>query len=241
MVTKVLRERQAHPAVIAVSKKYKCSACQESSGLPWKPVVQYEEWEPNRCIGADHFYWRHPYGIKTCRGTLVIDRGSRAIAIRIWREKDADRFEELGNGTSLEMEEILSEWFRYYGRPEVLKSDPDGCFRDLEFKRWCSERYAQLDPEPGESHWRTGWNERYIGTIKNAATRTARRVDPHTSCQDIFSFVTEAHQDLSRTSGYSPLQRMIGRTPKGVSLTAVDEMGMGELTAPLLDGGLRRA
>ena len=30
---------------------------------------------------------------------------------------------------------------------------------------------------------------------------------------------------------------MIGRTPKGLSLAAVDEMGMGELTAPLLDKG----
>ena len=70
-------------------------------------------------------------------------------------------------------------------------------------------------PEPGEAAWRIGTLDKTLDTLKESASKAARRLDENASAQEIFNMCCEAHNDLSRTRGSSPLQLLIGRTPKG--------------------------
>ena len=62
----------------------------------------------------------------------------------------------LGNCTAVDARNALELWCKFYGRPERLKCDPEGCFMDNRFKTWLAARGIEASPEPGEAHWRLG-------------------------------------------------------------------------------------
>lgn len=65
-----------------------------------------------------------------------------------------------------------------------------------------------------------------VHTLKESATKVAHRLTEDVSVQEIFDIMCcEAHNDLHRTRGSSPLQLMIGRTPRGVGLEADRPLG----------------
>ena len=57
-------------------------------------------------------------------------------------------------------------------------------------------------PEPGEAAWRIGTLDKTLDTLKESATRAARRFDDSTSAQEICNMCCEAHTDLSRLSAH---------------------------------------
>ena len=63
------------------------------------------------------------------KGTLLVDA---AAVVRIWRT--ASRQELLGNVSASEARQMLQEsWFKFYGRPEIVMTDDEGCFRERLF------------------------------------------------------------------------------------------------------------
>jgi len=74
--------------------------------------------------------------------------------------------------------------------------------------------------------------DKTLDTLKESATRAARRIGESISAQDLFNMCCEAHNDLSRTRGSSPLQLLIGRTPKGFGLEGRE---IGQRSAELTD------
>ena len=72
-------------------------------------------------------------------------------------------------------------------------------------------------PEPGEAAWRIGILDKTLDTLKESATKAARRISEEVSIQEIFDMCCEAHNDLHRARGSSPLQLLIGITPKGIA------------------------
>ena len=166
-----------------------------------------------------------------------MDASSRAAVIRIW--KTAPRQELLGNVSSLEARQMLQEsWFKFYGRPEIVMTDPEGCFRDRLFREWLSSKNVRWDPQPAEAAWRIGILDKVLDVLKNAATRAARRAPEDTSCEALFDDCTEAHNELHRRRGYSPFQLLIGRSPPGLPLDGDKQLG--ELSASLTSDGRHR-
>ena len=197
----MLKLRNADPRVIREAKDYSCQACDEERPLPWYPIVNYTIYEPGRVISADNFYWKHPLQEVVCRGTLVLDHGSRHFIVKIHQAVRGNSKRQLGNTSAEEMKLVLSEWCKYYGRPEVLRLDPEGAHRSTELREWGGRRAISIEPEPAEAHWRMGAVERHIQTAKSTASRTARRVPLAVSCTDLFDSVAEAHGDLRRSMG----------------------------------------
>ena len=142
--------------------------------------------------------------------------------------------ERLGNITGEKAAETLrSYWTKYYGRPDAFHSDPEGCFASNAFKERLAAMNITFLPEPGEAAWRIGILDKTLDTLKESATKAARRIADDISVQEIFDMCCEAHNDLHRTRGSSPLQLLIGRTPKGVGLEA--ERSLGQRSAELTD------
>ncbi|CAK0860929.1 unnamed protein product, partial [Prorocentrum cordatum] len=142
--------------------------------------------------------------------------------------------EHCGNTTAKEMQEVvLRDWIHHYGKPEVFRTDPEGCFRQVEQRAWVSGNGMEWRPEPGEAHWRMGVIERCIETIKEIATRLAWELPDDTEPADIFRWACVANNDLMRHQGYSPMMLMMGRTPSGQGLEQVENPSV--LSANVVD------
>ena len=170
------------------------------------------------------------------KGTLLVDASSRAAVIRIWRT--AHRLELLGDVSASEARQMLQEsWFKFYGRPETVMTDPEGCFRErFVFREWLASKNVKWDPQPAEVAWRIGILDKVLVVLKNAATRAARRAPEDTTCEALFDDCTEAHNELLRRRGYSPF--LIGRSPPGLPLDGDTQLG--EVSASLTSDGRHR-
>ena len=140
----------------------------------------------------------------------------------------------LGNITGDKAAETFrNSWTCYFGRPDAFHSDPEGCFSSKAFKEQLAAMDVTFLPEPGEAAWRIGILDKTLDTLKESATKAARRFLEEVSVQEVFDMCCEAHNDLHRTRGSSPLQLLIGRTPKGVGLES--ERSLGQRSAEITD------
>ena len=202
-----------------------------------RPVSSGKIMEPGAVLQMDNFYWKHSTKEVHVKGSFLVDASSRAAVVRIWRT--ASRQELLGNVSSLAARQMLQEsWFKFYGRPETVMTDPEGCFRDRLFRERLASKNVKWDPQPAEAPWRIGILDKVLDVLKNAATRAARRAPEDTSCEALFDDCTEAHNELHRRKGYSPFQLLIGRSPPGLPLDGDKQLG--ELCASLTSDGRHR-
>ena len=133
---------------------------------------------------------------------------------------------------------LQESWFKFYGRPETVMTDPEGCFRERLFREWLASKKVKWDPPPAEAAWRIGVLDKVLDVLKNAATRAARRAPEDTSYEALFDDCTEAHNELHRRRGYSPFQLLIGRSPPGLPLDGDKQLG--EVSASLTSDGRHR-
>ena len=177
-----LRQNHAHPTVLAAAKLMQCTASQESARLLSRPVSSGKIMEPGAVLQMDHFYWKHPTKEVHVKSTLLVDASSRAAVVRIWRT--APRQELLGNVSASEARQMPQEsWFTFYGHPETVMTDPEGCFRERLFREWLVPKNAKWDPQPAEAARRIGILDKVLDVLKNAATRAARKAPEDTSCE----------------------------------------------------------
>ena len=187
---------------------------------------------PGSHLAGDQFEWTHPTKDLRVLGTILVDNGSRAAVVQIHAQGNGTA--RLGNIIGEKAAETLqSSWNRFYGRPEAFHSDPEGCFASNAFKERLAAMNITFLPEPGEAPWRVGFLDKTLDTLKESATKAARRLTEDTTIQDIFDMCCEAHNDLHRTRGSSPLQLLIGRTPRGVGLEA--DRSLGQRSAEITD------
>ena len=77
----------------------------------------------------DIFNWTHPKGHKSVPGQIFVDCGSDVVQVRVPAEVDGPQT-WLGNTTAEEsLKAFRVCWWKHYGKPTVLRTDPEGCFR----------------------------------------------------------------------------------------------------------------
>ena len=202
--------------------------------LPFLPVASGRVEVPHRALGLDQFQWTHPAGHVHVRATLMIDQGSRVALVQVHEDKPTKA--RLGNTSAEEVHNTLTgTWFKYYGKPEAARTDPDGCFNALSLRSWLASKGVAWEPEPAGAHHRLGVTERYVGVLKVMASKVTRRLPDDTSPQEIFVMCTTAHNDLHRTKGASPWQLLLGRVPRGLRVTGPEDQTPSELAAQALE------
>ena len=73
----------------------------------------------------------------------------------IHRVTDTER--GLGNATrELTLNTWLNNWNKYCGKPNIIKTDPEGACRDQGFRRGLAVKSLRLDVDPGDASWKTG-------------------------------------------------------------------------------------
>ena len=130
----------------------------------------------------------------------MMDAGSRAASVTIHMVMDTEH--GLGNVTSeIMLNTLLKHWVGYYGKPDIVRTDPERAFRDQGFRRVLAAKSIRLNSDPGD-----------------ASIRAARRTPDSVTIQEIFDECTTAHNDLNRNRGFSSRQLLQGKTPTDKSV-----------------------
>ena len=78
-----------------------------------------------------------------------------AASVPIHRVMDVEH--GLGNVTGeIMLATQLNHWVKNYGKPDIVRTDPEGAFRDQGFRRGLAAKSIRLDIDPGEASWKTG-------------------------------------------------------------------------------------
>ena len=95
----------------------------------------------------------------------MIDEGSRyALGAHLEEVSAADN---LGNTTAPELQRVLEEdWVRHFGKPKVIRSDPEGCINSHLMYDWAQGLGMKWSMSAGQAHWQMGIVERHVAVIK---------------------------------------------------------------------------
>eukprot|EP00969_Alexandrium_andersonii_P062059 2734793-Alexandrium_andersonii.AAC.1 len=78
---------------------------------------------------------------------------------------------------------FYQDWVGHYGKPRVLRVDPEGAWMSRTTDSTLAEDDISLEPVPGEAHWQVGIVERAIGSVKDVLLKICRDF-PHLSGQE---------------------------------------------------------
>ena len=203
-----LKKRGAPDDVLRCVDHFHCDACDERRRPdPRSPATLSEivpKWHTLQC---DAFSWNHPESNEKWQFMLGVDEGSRLRVGRVLfqhqsRTPSAQDFIDYYEGN----------WFPCFGKPQVLRLDPAGCFRSKGLDTYLADREIEVTHIPAEAHWQISVVERSIQTIKDMmqALTTER---PSMTASEAFSRALWASNHRDQYHGYSPLQHAFGRAP----------------------------
>ena len=114
----------------------------------------------------------------------MVDVGSRAATVTI-TESWTLNMDWASMTGEIMLNTLLNQWIKYYGKPNIVRTDPEGAFRDQGFRRGHAAKSIRLDIGPGDASWKTGALGKTLGTIKQSAIRVARRTPDSVTIQEI--------------------------------------------------------
>ena len=206
LLIKNLQARGANMKLLAAAAQLKCDACLENRPKMPRPPVDVSRsdrlWTD---VQLDLFHMR--LGDRVYNFILFVDECSGYSVIRLVSEHHESKSV---NATSAQVCHLIEEaWTQYFGFPEHLKLDAEGALRGNLLRDWCAERGVELFHAPAEHHEYISEVERTIGTLRRKI-ETFLKQRPENPTQAALAMVT-AHNSLSRTHGFSPLQWALGR------------------------------
>ena len=117
-----------------------------------------------------NFEWRHPVLNLHVLGTITVDAARRTASITIHRVMDTEH--GLGNVTrEIMLNTLVNYWIKYYGKPDIVRTDPEGASRDQGFRRGLAAKSIRhlliVGMRPGkqeclEKHWIQSNRQQYV-------------------------------------------------------------------------------
>ena len=150
-----LRRGKAHPHLIAMAEFYRCEACDALKRPPTGQVVSGKTHVPGQTMELDNLVWQHPLTLARSRGACLLDVGSKLPIVRIHKTMEdwPNSAQNLGNNTTEEyIKDLVEFWFPYYGRPNMIRTDPEGTFISGAWKKFPRTTwYSGLCPTGGST------------------------------------------------------------------------------------------
>ena len=207
-----LKKRGASKEVMrCVEHFFSCDVCKERCRAdPRSPSTLVEivpKWHTLQC---DAFTWNHPETGHKWQVMLGVDEGSRLRVGRVLfqhasKTPSAQDFVDFFEG----------HWLPSFGKPQVLRVDPAGCFRSKVLDGYLAQRQIEVHHIPAEAHWQISIVERSIQSVKAMMSALVSE-QPHMSTQEAFARAVWASNHRDQYHGYSPLQHAFGRSPNEV-------------------------
>ena len=226
-MVRYLRSTNAEQAVVEGARDFQCDACVEARkgfDLP-KAGAIHEDLGFNHTIGMDGVTWTNSKQ-SAFEFTHVIDEGT---LFQIARPGGTD--------SQTQWNFLEDQWFGWAGYPRVLYVDPAKGYLSEHWLSKTQELGIDLKVSARDSHWQLGRVEAHGAILKGMLTR----MDTEQPIQDIDAFrkaliqACHAKNTLTRKSGYSPEQAVLGKSTRLPGSVMSDEDAISH--AKLVDEG----
>ncbi|CAE7228874.1 pol [Symbiodinium sp. CCMP2592] len=185
-----------------VKEFFTCPLCEASKrSLPARPAHLAKALEFNAIVAVDLFYM-NLFGAEQIF-LVCIDYGTGYLQVA-----------RCADAKAITVRQALSKfWVAPFGVPELLICDQGPEFAGEQFVEFMSQMGAAIHFTDGMSPWKNGRAERAVGTVKqklktvlHETAATAEELDL------VIAQVVSAHNSLFDRHGYSPNQRLFGRS-----------------------------
>ena len=203
-----LKRRGVSDAVLEVARQFECPVCEERKrAAPRRPASLETLPQKWQVIQSDLGSWQHPITKHKIKFILFIDEGCRFRVGKILFEDSRQQ------ATWPVVQQCFEEiWLPVFGKPEVIRVDPEGVWRGRDAEAYCQEREIELSPVPAEAHWQVGVIENAIKSQKHVMSSLAQEF-PEMSLHECFAKALWACNSRDNYVGYSPAQHALGRNP----------------------------
>ena len=212
---RTLKEAGASPEVLQKALTFECIHCaRRGHAAPHRtsqiPQAQ-AKWE---VVSVDTFWWHSPHKDPTGNprehvvGISFMDEASDyhlAAIVRSGTKKQGSiRSEEFRNTFS-------RDWLRILPKPESLRFDDEGSFRDQRLIQWLEAQAIRISVIAGEAAWQVGKHSRHLEVLKENMSLLASELGPEVSAEELLSLSLAAKNEMHSLKGYSPNQWVFGQ------------------------------
>jgi hypothetical protein len=203
-LARILKDAKASEEAINLAKNLKCSVCERHAATrPARRAAPPKQLHVNQVVGVDTIY-------------LPDHQGKRRMALNIvdW----ASRFQmmvPLAGHTPGAARRAYLQWIRLFGPPEKLYTDLGREFKGV-FEIGAEQDSTFIEPSSLEMPTQRSITERAGRSFKEVLTRTVMQVACNTYEEwlNVVDIVNMTCNRLMNKSGYSPIQRVLGFSPR---------------------------
>jgi hypothetical protein len=203
-LARILKDAKASEEAINLAKNLKCSVCERHAATrPARRAAPPKQLHVNQVVGVDTIY-------------LPDHQGKRRMALNIvdW----ASRFQmmvPLAGHTPGAARRTYLQWIRLFGPPEKLYTDLGREFKGV-FEIGAEQDSTFIEPSSLEMPTQRSITERAGRSFKEVLTRTVMQVACNTYEEwlNVVDIVNMTCNRLMNKSGYSPIQRVLGFSPR---------------------------
>jgi hypothetical protein len=203
-LARILKDAKASEEAINLAKNLKCPVCERHAATrPARRAAPPKQLHVNQVVGVDTIY-------------LPDHQGKRRMALNIvdW----ASRFQmmvPLAGHTPGAARRAYLQWIRLFGPPEKLYTDLGREFKGV-FEIGAEQDSTFIEPSSLEMPTQRSITERAGRSFKEVLTRTVMQVACNTYEEwlNVVDIVNMTCNRLMNKSGYSPIQRVLGFSPR---------------------------
>ena len=163
----------------------------------------------NDVIAFDLTFWNDILTKKTINIFHCIDLATRLSAACVVRSKDAKHI----------IDSLVKTWLNVFGAPKKIYTDNGGEFANNKLVELVENLGIEFKATAAESSFSNGINERHHAIVKSILDKV-RHDHKDTSVDIVLSYAIFAKNCLVDNLGFSPHQRVFGRSPNIPSVTS---------------------
>ena len=215
VLVRMLKDAKASPGIIQKAQQFQCPQCAQRGHAQPHRTSQVphasRKWES---VSVDTFWWHSPHKDPKGNpqehtvGISWLDEASDFHTAVIVRSGDKKQ----GNIKSAEFRDAFSKhWLRTLPKPESLRFDDEGSFRDTGLIDWIEAQAIKIGVIAGEAAWQVGKHSRHLEVLKENMTLLSLEVGPEVKAEELLGLSLAAKNELHNIQGYSPNQWCFGQ------------------------------
>ena len=215
VLCRMLREAGASSEILRAAEKYECPQCaQRGHARPHRTAQVSHATRKWETVSVDTFWWHSPH--KDSKG----NPSEHVIGVSFLDEaSDYHVATIIRSGTKTQRvmsaaefrEAFGNDWLRVLPKPQHLRFDDEGAFRDSQLITWLEGQAIRLSVVAGEAAWQVGKHSRHLEVLKENMSLLSLEVGPEIKAKELLSCSLAAKNEMHQVSGYSPNQWCFGQ------------------------------
>ncbi|CAE7718634.1 unnamed protein product [Symbiodinium sp. CCMP2592] len=187
VLVRVLKEAGASKEIIEKAQQYSCPQCNRRGHARPHRTSQIphasRKWE---VVSVDTFWWHSPHKdekgnpLEHVVGISLMDEASDFHVASIVRT--GIRTQKVISSSEFK-ETFCKDWLRNLPKPEALRFDDEGAFRDSQTIEWIEGQAIRVSVIAGEAAWQVGKHSRHLEVLKENMSLLAMELGPEEALQ----------------------------------------------------------